>query len=474
LALAASVRLALIIFFPSLYHPDENFQSLEPAHRIAFGYGILAWEFSAGMRSLLVPFLFAKLFTLIDWLFGNRQIYIPIARVLLAILSLISVAAVYRMGLRQSRTHALFVGLVAATWFELVYFSFRPLTEAIATDFLLIALSLASQTDGRFSRRQLVAIGFCVSLCLMLREHLAPGLLVICFWVVRRDFWTRIQYLIIGGLPPLIAFGTADYITWGAPFHSYFAAIRVNVGENKASNFGVEPAYWFAKRLIQLWAGAFPFLAALIAVRWRESRLWIITALVIIAFHSLIPHKEDRFVFPAHACLIIVAALASADVLIKWRQYLSAQDAARATVVAAVLWFATSLSLATTPGFFQNWRAGTQLINAFAWLHDQADLCGILLVDDRWWQTGGYAYLHRNVPIYDLDYYRDELTSVTQASNFIVLNRKSVPRFAEEYSVKQCFGRGDHDVCVVGRPGLCDAPSTLRLRPLLDRQWLDE
>ena len=45
----------------------------------------------------------------------------------------LGVAAVYRMGRRTSPTHALMAGLVAATWFELVYFAGRPLTGDLVT-----------------------------------------------------------------------------------------------------------------------------------------------------------------------------------------------------------------------------------------------------------------------------------------------------------------------------------------------------
>ena len=38
--------LAVITFF----NPDEYWQSLEPAHRLAFGYGHLTWEWVAGLR----------------------------------------------------------------------------------------------------------------------------------------------------------------------------------------------------------------------------------------------------------------------------------------------------------------------------------------------------------------------------------------------------------------------------------------
>src|SRR5258708_29043695 len=101
------------------------------------------------------------------------------------------------MGQRTSPTHALMSGLVAATWFELVYFAGRPLTEAVATTALVVALALASVPPERLPPkrlppehlrfRRLVAIGFCLGLALMLRFHLAPGLLVVAVWLCRLD-----------------------------------------------------------------------------------------------------------------------------------------------------------------------------------------------------------------------------------------------------------------------------------------------
>jgi phosphatidylinositol glycan class B len=473
LTLAAIIRLAAIIFLPSLYHADENFQFLEQAHRLAFGYGIRPWEFSVGLRSLLLPFLFSKVFALSNYLFADWKVYILIARALLAALSLTSVIAVYQMGLRAGRTHALFVGIVAATWFEIVYFSFRPLTEAIATDFLLIALSLASNSDENFSRRRLLAIGLCLSTCLMLRIHLAPGLLIVAYWVLRRDPWRRLPYFLLGVAPPLVLFGVADYITWGSLFHSYIAAVRSNILEGKAAHFGVSPVYWYAARFIQLWAGAILVLTALVVLRWRESKLWILTALVIVAVHSLIAHKEDRFVFPAHACFVIVAALASADLIAMWRMRFGSQHVLKLTAAAIVFWCGTSVSLAVAPGFVENWTKGRGNIMSFSWLHDRPDLCGILLVGNPWPNTGGYTYLHRNVPIYDSLFDPDLLaTEPGQGFNYLVESRSALGKLPPGYNLQRCYGNKDSDVCVISRPGGC--AKSVRAVPLLEKQLLGE
>jgi hypothetical protein len=55
LGVALLLRLGAIVAFPSLHHPDENFQLFEQAHRIAFGYGIVPWEFRDGIRSPVLP-----------------------------------------------------------------------------------------------------------------------------------------------------------------------------------------------------------------------------------------------------------------------------------------------------------------------------------------------------------------------------------------------------------------------------------
>src|SRR5579862_4627804 len=120
LAAALLLRFAAVIAFPSLHHPDENFQLFEQAHRIAFGYGIVPWEFRDGIRSPVLPYVLAGLFFVGDKVFGGPEGYLLVARFALAASSLVGVAAVYRMGRRTSATHGVIAGLVAATWFELV------------------------------------------------------------------------------------------------------------------------------------------------------------------------------------------------------------------------------------------------------------------------------------------------------------------------------------------------------------------
>src|SRR5665811_210921 len=62
LALAAALRVWAALFDHSIYWPDEIFQTLEPAHHLAFGHGLMAWEFRDGARSWALPGAYAGLF----------------------------------------------------------------------------------------------------------------------------------------------------------------------------------------------------------------------------------------------------------------------------------------------------------------------------------------------------------------------------------------------------------------------------
>jgi hypothetical protein len=372
---------------------------------------------------------------------------------MLALTSLGGVVAVYRMGLRISPLHALLVGLVVATWFEFVYFAGRPLTEALATTVLLIGLSLASIPDEDLTDRRLFWIGLCLALCVMLRLQLLPGIVIAAAWVGRLHL-DRWKLITVGALVPISVFGVTDLIAWGVPFHSYFESVRLNIFKGVASNFGTAPPYWYLYLWASNWSYAFPLLLGLIALRARTSLLWILVAFAIIISHSLIPHKEYRFVFPALASLVLVAALGSADLL----RVLGARTVWPAAWVAAVTWITISAALAFAPPFRAEWFRSQKLIEAQQLLAKQKTLCGVLLSDDiGWHRTGGYSHLHRDVPVYAAQPGSFDAAKVKRAFNGVILRRSSRTSLPHEFKIVQCIGAGRaKDVCVMMREGACE------------------
>lgn len=59
------VRVLSVFLVQTWYVPDEYWQTLEVAHKSAFGYGAMTWEWQKGIRSYLYPGVVAALYTLL-------------------------------------------------------------------------------------------------------------------------------------------------------------------------------------------------------------------------------------------------------------------------------------------------------------------------------------------------------------------------------------------------------------------------
>src|SRR5262245_51711513 len=90
-----ALRVCLAIVFPDIYNPDEVFQTLEPAHRLATGWGIVTWEWRDGIRSWLVPSILAGLMSLAGGRDADPQSYLILITIVfsLASLNIVAVAA---------------------------------------------------------------------------------------------------------------------------------------------------------------------------------------------------------------------------------------------------------------------------------------------------------------------------------------------------------------------------------------------
>lgn len=457
LGLALALRAACALLFQGAHYPDETFQAFEQGHRYAFGYGLKPWEFEDGLRSTLPPLALAGLFRLGDALFGTPEAMLGLARLALAALSLIPVAAIYAAGARRSTLHAVIGGIAAATWWELVYFSYRPLSEALAADFLLTALALASFRTGAMPRRALLAAGACLGLALMLRVQFAPAVGLIGLALV----WGRAERLgplALGAALPVALFAAADWIAWGAPFHAPVAAFRANTIEGVAALFGTEPAHAYLANLVGMLGLVLVVVGVPLVLRARAYRLWWLTAALILASHSAIPHKEYRFVFVCAPILVVAAAFASADLLARHPAFADARRTVRIALAAllASLWAGCSLAAASGADKRALWLRQAEKVAAFRLLAHSPDLCGLLLDAVSWQETGGYSSLHRDVPIHQRGAGEGQALPSADAFNYVLAHKDGPP--LPGFESVQCFSSTTrYDVCVLRRPGICRA-----------------
>lgn len=453
LVVAALARIVAVVRFPNLAHPDEIFQVMEQAHRVVFGYGTVPWEFQEGIRSWILPGLLAVPMWLAGRVSDQPEVLTAAVRLTLAAFSLLLVVAAWVTGRRFSLVHAIVAATVAAVWFTFIHQAGRTLNEVVATVPLVLALTIAGRSS--FRRRHLLAIGLLLGACLVLRPHLAPGAAVVLAFVAWRAGWRRCLPMLVGLAVPLLVSGLVDAWTWGTPFSSLVGYVRTNVLEGKASTFGENPIWAYAYFTWEQWRAAGVLLTLLALLGARRLPAWFLAALVIIATHSLIPHKEARFIYPALSLLVIVAAVGSADVLIWVARAAEAARWRRLVLPAAlVAWAGTSALLAAGPTAKFEWVNSRAVLLAGTYLHDQPDLCGLGMRGVSWLSTGGYAWLHRPVPVYGSSLTPAQLDVGADAFNFQLV-QTGTPDPGAPWERLACFSEPLTEMCVWRRPGGC-------------------
>ena len=109
-------RLYLALRDHGLYWPDEIHQSLEPAHRLAFGYGLVAWEYRQGARNWTFASLIAPLLGVSAWLgLDHPRAYLLVVRLAFVAVALGTACASRLLCSRLGGSH-LAAACAAAFW----------------------------------------------------------------------------------------------------------------------------------------------------------------------------------------------------------------------------------------------------------------------------------------------------------------------------------------------------------------------
>jgi phosphatidylinositol glycan class B len=450
LGLALALRVA-VACWPVIHHADELWQYLETAYHLSVGPWVQTWEAREGTRGWLLPVLLAGPVGLGHWLAPATLLDIILPRLVCALLSLGVVWGAWALGSKASRTHAVIAAAVAATWFEIVYFAPRTLSEPVATSLLVIAAMLAAEKPAD---RRYVWIGALLGLAAVVRLQYAPAALVLALFACGlqpRD-WLR---LIVGGAIALVIGGAADLAAGATPFVWAWRSVSANLIANRSAGYGVTPVWDYAVLLFAFWGWAAVPLLFLAAIGARRHPALLAVALVNIAVHSLIPHKEYRFILLSTTLLVILAAIGSVDAMRR------ISPATRTPMWLLPGWIMLSLACGALGASTREWGSGARLIAAWRIAGNQPQVCGAAIYRTKDALIGSYALYRRGTPIYEYDdaHIRDALAS--HAFN-VVLAPLARSGDLGSYALVSCpEQRGDF--CIFSRPGTCiptadDAP----------------
>jgi phosphatidylinositol glycan class B len=317
---AFSIVFVTALFSSGFLHPDEHYQILELLFVKLNGSivdpSIFNWDFHLKIRSWIQPFIYFLLSYPLKVLNGFQ-----LATMIRLFNGVIGLYGIYKfigvLDVAESEQehithpvskekHLKSLALVLCVWFVPLLLV-RTNSESLSTSLFFIGYYFYEKKRRPFSMLFL-------SLSFLVRYQMA---LVICPLILMDLFKRKICPFTLIKMTACFLFmisigALVDYWGYGSwsltPYNYFFQ----NLVEDKASNFGTSPFYYyFTKPLlkgippISLFVGYFGLIGL-----WRRrtaSLSWAIVCFVIV--HSLIPHKEVRFLNFTYILFAVYAAI---------------------------------------------------------------------------------------------------------------------------------------------------------------------
>jgi phosphatidylinositol glycan class B len=456
-AIALLLRIATAVYSHSIVHPDEIFQSGEPAHRLVYGYGVVTWEWREGIRSWIFPAFLALIIRGTEWMGAGSTGYLFGIAVVLSIISLTTVWFGFMWAKRAGGVEgAIIAAGSCAIWYELIVFGSRALTEVVAAHVLLPGLYLGVYGEVLPEKRRLFLAALLCGVAMSLRIQLVPVAVFAALYFCHRSWRTRWTAIASGLLLPIIVFGIVDAFTWSYPFQSFFRYFWVNLVQARSAVFGIQPWYWYCIELIKHLGPILIF--ALFGL--RRSPFLGCVALVIVASHSMIGHKEDRFIYPVIPILLTLSGIGVVEIA-RGSSNPEKQPTSYSIVIAGLI--ACCLFSGMLSGSFRYWDRNDGSLVIFDRISTDSRSCGVGIYGFNSFNTGGYTHLHRKIPIFVIP---DNafLDSAWRSFN-ILLADESLGITSGRFALEECVD----GVCAFRRQGPCIASGDNEINKVLER-----
>jgi hypothetical protein len=315
LALALVLHVGVTLRAVNPWHPDEHFQILEFAWARAglAPLGDLPWEFAARIRPTLQPTLALGALGALRAL-GVESPYpwilaLRLGTRALAFAGLVFVCA--RVAPTLGRTGRRTLWLSALVLWFLPLLTSRFTSENWGGLALVLAIPLL-EAEPRRGRD--FAAGALLGLAFILRFQMAFACGALVLWLLTRGAEGRARAArVVAGALPVVALGVlCDAWFYRGWVFTPWEYARTNLIEGVASTFGTSPWYWY---LVQapLWMapplGLALVVLCAVAVAARPRSPWVWATIAFVLGHSLIAHKELRFLFPMVYALPVLVAI---------------------------------------------------------------------------------------------------------------------------------------------------------------------
>lgn len=319
------VRVAFAYTNMDMVWPDEHHQTLEPANALVNGYWQSTWEWRYGTRSWLVPLFFTPPLLVLK-LFGitGGMSLVIACRVWMGLLSVLFLWSFHQLllFLRFSKSVALWTLATVCFFPPFIGWSVTTLSENLALLFWWVPLPKALSLISNKNKKSWLISGLLSGLPILARLQMAPlvvGPVMAIFSQKKTSRNSKLLFFFIGyGLVWLYS-GLWDWMTWGKPFYSFYQNFYWNIIKGVAGTNGIYPWYSYLPLVwedLGIWslflAGGF-FCVKAFEQSTAHRKLfasWVLFAsFLFLVLHSVLAHKETRFLFPIYPILFIAIAL---------------------------------------------------------------------------------------------------------------------------------------------------------------------
>ena len=323
LIVALLLRLIAVLFSRGFMASDDYFETVKIAYQgvqsgLTNAQGLLQWNTvqstNIGRSPLYVLFLYSIMGVQNLAGIANLDSMMYLIRSIHALLSLLTIWFGYRYIFESTRDkdYALLGGLILGAHFLAPYLAVRNLIEQVSADLFVPAIFLAYKGVRDQRAQYLILAGILSGVSWMIRFNMALAILPIPFatWYLTRNLRPALYYS--AGLLIIILFsGSLDMIYLG-----HFGQSSLNILRSFLFSIGPPPLpqpLWF---FFLLTLGAFvpPFSFYFVFCFFqkdilKEHLILFSAALSFFLAHTLISHKEERFIIPIFPLLVIMGTI---------------------------------------------------------------------------------------------------------------------------------------------------------------------
>lgn len=371
-------------------HPDEIFQTVEMAHKIAFGKGFVFWEFKVGARSWFLPGIFAGIYKILDFMGVKDPFYLNFGlKIFLCFLHSLSISVFYLIFRKwvNDRFTAFFFTLPLALSYILSYISVRTLSETTALPIMIFTIYQTIKYTENYKYRHLVFAIVLSGIAFMIRFQTAAfalGIAAAFLFTSKKPFRTSIIFGTCYTAMILLQ-GLLDKLTWGKFMHSFITYYTYNIIKGVANKHGISPWFFYLKQISMNFNPAI-YISALIFVvivlfsfKYKKKEiLFFVPFLFFLIVHSAISHKESRFIFPIYFAIL---AGSSGFFAFIYEKYLNNRFLIAVSLVLIILLAYTSSFIR----FQENWNHSTARSDYWGMTKAMIrNLQAILIFQSRW------------------------------------------------------------------------------------------